>query len=128
MSVRAARSAAPRRPAERARPRPAAPGRPRPRALPGGAGRAWRLPLGRLLIPVLTLALGGIVWVNVAKLTLTTQATAVTERARAVEAEAAQLEARLAQQEARVIQLARARGMVPVPSDGITFLQAPDPR
>ncbi|MEW6582386.1 MAG: hypothetical protein AB1416_06465, partial [Actinomycetota bacterium] len=82
------------------------------------------LRLGLLVVPLVALFLGGVVWVNVAKLSLTTQTAAVVERARAVEAENAQLEARLARQKARVMSQARARGMESATGDTLTFLQS----
>ena len=89
----AARAAAP-----APRPRP-----PRDAAAPTGAARPrpvraarrrGRLRLGRLAIPLVALVLGGIVWVNVAKLTLTNETGQVIERARSVEAETARLKSR----------------------------------
>ncbi len=69
--------------------------------------------LGRLAIPIVALVLGGIVWVNVAKLTLTHETGQVIERARSVEAETARLKSRFEQRNATVIARAEKRlGMV----------------
>lgn len=62
-------------------------------------------------------------WLNVAKLAVTTETTRIVERARAVEAESSRLQGRLAQQDGQVQALARKRGMSEVPSDATTFLQ-----
>jgi hypothetical protein len=113
----APRAAAPARARPRARPRPAG-----PRAV--RAGRA-RVRWGRVAIPVIALVLAGIVWVNVAKLTLTHETGRVVERARSVEAETARLKSRFEQRNATVIARAEKRlGMVSPPSDAVTYLDA----
>jgi hypothetical protein len=85
--------------------------------------RAWWL-----LVPVVALLLGGIVWVNVAKLTLTAETGAVVERARAVEAETVRLEAELERADAAVVDRARDQlDMVPARGDAVTYLTAPSP-
>jgi hypothetical protein len=77
---------------------------------------------------VIALLLGGIVWVNVSKLTLTAETGAVVERARAVEAETVRLEAELEKADGAVVDRARARlGMVPAKGDAVTYLDAPAP-
>ncbi len=117
----------------RAAPRPApAPGRSRPRTRPSSpaagprparAGRRARLRLGRVAIPIIALVLGGIVWINVAKLTLTHETGKVIERARSVEAETARLKSRFEQRNATVIARAEKRlGMVSPPSSEVTYL------
>jgi cell division protein FtsL len=118
-------SAEPRRraaPAPRPRPRP----RPVPRAAPRRAARPRaRVRLGRLVIPVIALVLGGIVFVNVAKLTLTNQTGQVIERARSVESETARLQSALEQRNARVRQNAQRRlGMESPGGDSVTYLDA----
>jgi len=116
-----ARAASARHPVRRAAPkRAAAPPRSRPRVVPPRSRTRAHL---LLLIPLAALLLGGIVWVNVAKLSLTTQTTEVVERARAVEAENSRLEGKRAAQEGQIQNLARKRGMTEVPSDATTFLQ-----
>jgi hypothetical protein len=112
-----------------------APARPRPRARPrptgprvAGARRRPRARLGRLAIPLIALLLGGIVWVNVAKLTLTHETGRVIEQARSVEAETARLKSRYEQRNATVISRAEKRlGMVSPPSDQVTYLDAGTP-
>jgi hypothetical protein len=119
VSTRAAPRTAPATP--RARPRPAGPrsARARPRA---------RVRWGRLAIPLIALVLGGIVWVNVAKLTLTHETGQVIERARGVESETARLKSRFEQRNATVIARAEKRlGMVSPPSDAVTYLDAGTP-
>jgi hypothetical protein len=76
-----------------------------------------------LLIPLVAVVLGGIVWLNVAKLAVTTETTRVVEKARATEAQISELQGRLAQQEAEVMRRARQRGFTERPSDANTFLQ-----
>lgn len=112
----------PREEAPRPRPRQQAPVRraPRPRAVPRPRGIAvW--------IPAVAILLGGIVWVNVARLQLTDQTSRVIERANAVRSETLRLEARFNQQNASVQEQARTRlGMDQPASDGdIKFLSVP---
>jgi hypothetical protein len=114
-----------------------APARPRPRARPASragrprtarARRRTRVRLGRLTIPVVALVLGGIVWINVAKLTLTHETGRVIERARSVEAETARLKSRFEQRNATVIARAEKRlGMVSPPSSEVAYLDAGAP-
>jgi cell division protein FtsL len=122
---RGAASAEPRRraaPAPQPRPRP----RPVPRTAPRRAARPrTRVRLGRLAIPLIALVLGGIVFVNVAKLTLTNQTGQVIERARSVESETARLQSALEQRNARVRQNAQRRlGMGSPSGDSVTYLDA----
>jgi len=126
VSTRAAARAAPAPARPRPRSRPASrPARPRP----AGAGRRrTRVRLGRLAIPLIALVLGGIVWINVAKLTLTHETGQVIERARSVEAETARLKSRFEQRNATVIARAEKRlGMVSPPSSEVTYLDAGAP-
>ena len=118
-------SAEPRRrtaPAPQPRPRP----RPAPRAAPRRAARPRaRVRLGRVAIPLIALVLAGIVWVNVAKLTLTNQTGQVIQRARSVESETARLQSALEQRNARVSQNAQRRlGMESRSGDSLTYLDA----
>ena len=129
MSTRAAgRGAASAEPRRRAAPAPQPRTRPRavPRTAPRRAARArTRVRLGRLVIPLIALVLGGIVFVNVAKLTLTNQTGQVIERARSVESETARLQSALEQRNARVRQNAQRRlGMESPSGDSVTYLDA----
>jgi hypothetical protein len=79
-------------------------------------------------IPVIALVLGGIVWINVAKLTLTHETGKVIERARSIEAETARLKSRFEQRNATVIARAEKRlGMVSPPSSEVTYLDGTRP-
>ena len=81
-----------------------------------------------MAIPVIALVLGGIVWINVAKLTLTHETGKVIERARSVEAETARLKSRFEQRNATVIARAEKRlGMVSPPSSEVTYLDGTRP-
>jgi hypothetical protein len=109
-------------------PRPAPPRpRPRPAARPAARRRRSRsrVRLGRLVIPIVALLLAGIVWVNVAKLTLTNETGRVIQQARSIEAETARLKNQLAQRNARVIdQAGRRLGMELAPTEEVTWLRA----
>jgi len=109
-----ARAPAPRRaPARRAQPNTARAPRPRFR-------------IGLLAVPVIALLLAGVVWVNVAKLALTTETGRVVDRARSVEAQTVQLKGRLEQQGGAVNARARERlGMVDPPSQSLVILDVP---
>lgn len=128
MSTRAAASRGSAQPRRRAAPAPQP--RPRPRAAPRPAPRRaarprTRVRLGRLVIPLIALVLGGIVWVNVAKLTLTNETGQVIQRARSVESETARLQSALEQRNARVRQNAQRRlGMESPSGDSVTYLDA----
>lgn len=79
--------------------------------------------LGPLVIPIIALVLGGIVWVNVAKLSLTNDTGKVMERSRGVEAQTARLQSQLDQLDARVRENAMKRlGMVMPSGDSVTYL------
>ena len=126
MSTRAtarARAAEP-APAPRPRTRPAAAPDPRPRTRPAQARpRARQRPRAVpvqarirsawVVIPLIAVILGGIVFVNVAKLSMTNRTSQVIERARSVESETARLKATLDAKDAAVRASAQARlGMV----------------
>ena len=126
MSTRAtarARAAEP-APAPRPRTRPAAAPDPRPRTRPAQARprarqRPRAVPLQArirsawVVIPLIAVILGGIVFVNVAKLSMTNRTSQVIERARSVESETARLKATLDAKDAAVRASAQARlGMV----------------
>ncbi len=112
------------RPSPRRRRAPAR-GRPAPSR---AAARRPRVRLGLLLAPIIAVMLGGIVWVNVSKLSATTETGKVVESARAVQAETVRLQGQLEQRDGEVIDRARVRlGMVPAPSDQVTYLDVPRP-
>lgn len=108
----------------RAKPAPS----PRPRRTTRSVRAERRRRAWWLLVPVVALLLGGIVWVNVAKLTLTAETGAVVERAWAAEAETVRLEAELERADAAVVDRARDQlEMVPARGDAVTYLTAPTP-
>jgi cell division protein FtsL len=110
-------------PAEAPRPRRAPARKPTTRA--AAAPRA-RLRVGRLAIPLIALMLAGVVWVNVAKLALTTETGRVVDQARSVEAETVRLKGRLEQQGGAVNARAREQlGMVDPPSQSLVILDVP---
>ncbi len=120
MSTRATARATARQPRPSARPQ--ARPRPRPRAVARPRRRS-RVRLGPLVIPIIALVLGGIVWVNVAKLALTNDTGKVMERSRGVEAQTARLQSQLDQLDARVRENAMKRlGMVMPSGDSVTYL------
>ncbi|WP_217913053.1 hypothetical protein [Miltoncostaea marina] len=82
-----------------------------------------------LLIPLIALVLGGIVFVNVAKLTLTNETGKVIERARVVEGQTARLKSDLEQRNASVRRTAQQKlGMIAPESDSVTYLDPPAAR
>jgi hypothetical protein len=113
-------------PARAARPQPRPGARPQPRPRPRQVPRSrrrTRVRLGPLVIPIIALVLGGIVWVNVAKLALTNDTGKVMERSRGVEAQTARLQSQLDQLDARVRENAMKRlGMVMPSGDSVTYL------
>ena len=95
------------------RPRRAAPAAPRPRPRPRAVPPQARLRSAWVVIPLIAVILGGIVFVNVAKLSLTNRTSQVIERARSVESETARLKATLDAKDAAVRASAQERlGMV----------------
>ena len=107
-------------PARAPRPQERPRSRPRPRPV---ARRRSGVRLGPLVIPIIALVLGGIVWVNVAKLALTNDTGKVMERSRAVEAQTARLQSQLDQLDARVRDNAQKRLGLQLPSgDSVTYL------
>ena len=120
MSTRA--GAAETLPRPRRRPAPARPARhPRPATAPRRAPR--RFPGGLLLLPVIALLLGGIVWINTAKLDLATETGRVIEESRAVQVETVTLRGQLERQNVLVRSRAEERlGMFPVLGESITYL------
>ena len=85
-----------------------------------------RLRSAWLVIPLIALILGGIVFVNVATLSLTNKTGQVIERARSVESETARLKATLEAKNASVRLNAQAKlGMIEPPPGTVRYL---DPR
>ncbi len=81
-----------------------------------------------IAIPLVTVLLLGLVWINVAKLGLTAETGAVVERSRAVEAQTLRLEARLERRDSAVVDRARVElGMAPSSGESVTYLQAQRP-
>lgn len=79
-----------------------------------------------VVIPAIALLLGGIVWINVARLNLATETSVVIEQAREVQFENARLQSQLDQGDSATVSRARTRlGMVSAPSEGVTYLDAP---
>jgi hypothetical protein len=82
--------------------------------------------MGPLVIPLIALLLGGIVWVNVAKLSLTDRTGTAIERSRSIEGETARLASTLQSRESSIRRNAEKRlGMVAPPDDGVTYLTPP---
>ncbi len=99
-----------------------------PRFAPAARRRPVARPRGiAMWIPAVAILLGGIVWVNVARLQLTDQTSRVIERSNAVRSETLRLEAKFNQQNASVQEQARNRlGMDQPASDGdVKFLSVP---
>ena len=77
-------------------------------------------------MPVIALMLGGIVWINVSKLALTTQTSALVQETRQVEGEAVLLNAELGQRDNEVTSRAKAElGMIDAPGKDVIYLAAP---
>lgn len=109
-------------PAPRSRPRPRPAPRTRPR--PPAARRAPRqFPTGLILLPLIALLLGGIVWINVAKLDLATETGRVIEQSRAIQVETVTLRGQLERQDVLVTSRAEEQlGMEAAPGESITYL------
>jgi hypothetical protein len=70
--------------------------------------------------------LGGIVWINVSKLGLTTQTSALVQETRQVEGETVLLNAELGQRDNEVTARAKAElGMIDAPGKDVIYLAAP---
>lgn len=86
--------------------------------------RRW----GLLVIPAIALALGGIVWLNVAKLAFTAETGRVVERARVAESDNVRLRSQLERSNATVVQRAQTRlNMDYPPGNTLTPLKVPQP-
>ena len=115
-------------------PRHAPPVRPRPRLVPPPAGRTRRLQriqlhgvrVAWIVIPFVAILLGGVVWVNVARLNLTTQTGRTVEMHDQVQGDVLKLRAKLAQKDGEVVDQAVKRlGMVQAPGTGLTYVSVP---
>lgn len=116
------------RPAARPAPAP----RPKPRLVPPPSrGRFARLQLhgvrlAWVVIPLFAILLGGVVWVNVARLNLTTQTGRTVDMYDQVQADILILRAKLAQKDGQVVdQAAKRLGMVQAPGSGLTYVTVP---
>lgn len=116
------------RPAARPAPAP----RPKPRLVPPPSrGRFARLQLhgvrlAWIVIPLFAILLGGVVWVNVARLNLTTQTGRTVDMYDQVQADILILRAKLAQKDGQVVdQAAKRLGMVQAPGSGLTYVTVP---
>ena len=112
--------------------RPAPAPRPRPRVIVSPAPRRWQrlqshgVRLAWVVIPFIAILLGGVVWVNVARLNVTTQAGRTVEMYDQVQADILKLRASLAQKDGEVVdQAAKRLGMVQAPGSGLTYVTVP---
>jgi hypothetical protein len=115
-------------------PHHAPPVRPKPRLVPPPATRSRRFQrvqlqgvrLAWVVIPFIAILLGGVVWVNVARLNLTTQAGHTVDMYDQVQADVLILRSKLAQKDGQVVDQAATRlGMVQAPGTGLTYVTVP---
>ncbi len=112
--------------------RPPPPARPRPRVIHSrqptlrerlhldGIRLAW------VVVPLIALLLGGVVFVNVQRLNLTTQTAQTVDMYNEAQADILRLRAVLAQKDGQVVEQAAARlGMVQAPGTGLTYVNVP---
>jgi len=82
--------------------------------------------LAWVLIPVIAVLLGGVVWVNVQRLNLTTQTGRTVDMYNQAQADILRLRAVLAEKDGQVVdQAARRLGMVQAPGSGLTYVSVP---
>ncbi len=132
MSTRGATASA-LRPAFRPAPAPGPAPRPRPRLVPPPSrrSRVQRLQLhgvrlAWVAIPLIAILLGGVVWVNVARLNLTTQTGRTVDMYDQSQSDILKLRAKLAQKDGQVVaQAAKRLGMVQAPGIGLTYVSVP---
>ncbi len=132
MSTRGATASA-LRPAFRPAPTPGPAPRPRPRLVPPPSrrSRVQRLQLhgvrlAWVAIPLIAILLGGVVWVNVARLNLTTQTGRTVDMYDQSQSDILKLRAKLAQKDGQVVaQAAKRLGMVQAPGIGLTYVSVP---
>ncbi len=120
------------RPASRPAPAPAPAPRPRPRLVPPPSrNRVQRLQLhgvrlAWVAIPLIAILLGGVVWVNVARLNLTTQTGRTVDMYDQSQSDILKLRAKLAEKDGQVVaQAAERLGMVQAPGIGLTYVSVP---
>ncbi len=121
------------RPAFRPAPAPAPAPRPRPRLVPPPSrrSRVQRLQLhgvrlAWVAIPLIAILLGGVVWVNVARLNLTTQTGRTVDMYDQSQSDILKLRAKLAEKDGQVVaQAAKRLGMVQAPGIGLTYVSVP---
>ncbi len=115
------------------RPAPAPAPRPRPRLVPPPSrrNRVQRLQLhgvrlAWVAIPLIAILLGGVVWVNVARLNLTTQTGRTVDMYDQSQSDILKLRAKLAEKDGQVVaQAAKRLGMVQAPGIGLTYVSVP---
>ncbi len=115
------------------RPTPAPAPRPRPRLVPPPSrrNRLQRLQLhgvrlAWVAIPLIAILLGGVVWVNVARLNLTTQTGRTVDMYDQSQSDILKLRAKLAEKDGQVVaQAAKRLGMVQAPGIGLTYVSVP---
>ena len=79
-----------------------------------------------MVIPFIAILLGGVVWVNVARLNITTQAGRTVDMYDQVQSDILKLRASLAQKDGEVVdQAAKRLGMVQAPGSGLTYVTVP---
>jgi hypothetical protein len=82
--------------------------------------------LAWVLIPLIALLLGGVVWVNVQRLNLTTQTARTVDMYNQAQADILRLRAVLAEKDGQVVdQAAKRLGMVQAPGSGLTYVSVP---
>lgn len=114
------------------RPAPAPQQRPRPRVITSPAPtvlqrlRLQGMRLAWVLIPVIAMLLGGVVWVNVQRLNLTTQTGRTVDMYNQAQSDILRLRAVLAEKDGQVVdQAARRLGMVQAAGSGLTYVSVP---
>jgi len=114
------------------RPAPAPQQRPRPRVITSPAPtvlqrlRLQGMRLAWVLIPVIAVLLGGVVWVNVQRLNLTTQTARTVDMYNQAQSDILRLRAVLAEKDGQVVdQAAKRLGMVQAPGIGLTYVSVP---
>ncbi len=82
--------------------------------------------LAWVAIPLIAILLGGVVWVNVARLNLTTQTGRTVDMYDQSQSDILKLRAKLAEKDGQVVaQAAKRLGMVQAPGIGLTYVSVP---